>query len=139
MTITGIDLSTVAGKHLMLIEDIIDTGVTMTRLIPELQKAGAASVKVASLLEKRTDRSCGYKADFVGFSVPDHFVVGYNLDYDEAFRDLPHICIINEAGIEHFRHFVPPAPKTPVAAAAGDAFSAVGGAGAAAGVAPSSE
>lgn len=136
MSISGIDLSTVAGKDLMLIEDIIDTGVTMTRLIPELLKSGAKSVKVASLLEKRTDRSCGYKADFVGFSVPDHFVVGYNLDYDEAFRDMPHICIINDAGISHFKHFVPPTPKTPVAGAASEAFPASGGAGA--GAAPSS-
>ena len=58
---------------------------------------------VASLLEKRTPRACGFKADFVGFSVPDAFVVGYNLDYNEAFREMPHICVINAAGIDFFR------------------------------------
>jgi hypoxanthine phosphoribosyltransferase len=75
----------------------------MSKLIPMLKEAGAASVRVASLLEKRTPRSCGYKADFVGFSVPDHFVVGYNLDYNEAFREMPHICVISKEGIEYFR------------------------------------
>jgi hypothetical protein len=50
---------------------------------------------VASLLEKRTHRSCGFKADYVGFSVPDEFAVGYCLDYNEVYRDLPHIAVIN--------------------------------------------
>lgn len=49
-------------------------------------------------------RSCGYKADFCGFSIPDKFVIGYNLDYNEVFRDMGHICIINEAGIERFKN-----------------------------------
>jgi hypothetical protein len=80
-----------------------DTGLTMTKLIPQLLAAGAASVRVAALLEKRTPHSCGFKADFVGFSVPDAFVVGYNLDYNEAFREMPHICVINAAGIDFFR------------------------------------
>lgn len=88
---------------MVFLEDIIDTGLTMSKLIPMITEAGAKSVRVASLLEKRTHRSCGYKADFVGFSVPDHFVIGYCLDYNEAFRELNHICIINKKGIEHFR------------------------------------
>lgn len=75
----------------------------MTKLIPMLTAAGARSVRVASLLEKRTPRSCGFKADFVGFSVPDHFVVGYGLDYNEAFREMTHICVIAPAGIAHFK------------------------------------
>ena len=79
----------------------------MTRLIPLLVEGGAKSVKVASLLEKRTPKNNGFKAHFVGFSIPEHFVVGYNLDYNEAFRDLQHICIINSAGIDHFRDFAP--------------------------------
>ena len=92
-------MKTLAGRDLVLLEDIIDTGLTMSRLIPLLKEAGAASVRVASLLEKRTTRSCGFKADFVGFSVPDAFVVGYNLDYNEAYREMPHIAVINAAGI----------------------------------------
>lgn len=88
---------------MILAEDIIDTGLTMTKLVPLLLQAGAASVRVASLLEKRTPRACGFKGDFVGFSVPDAFVVGYALDYNEAFRDMPHICVINDAGKAFFR------------------------------------
>ena len=88
---------------MILAEDIIDTGLTMTKLVPLLLEAGAASVRVASLLEKRTPRACGFKGDFVGFSIPDAFVVGYALDYNEAFRDMPHICVINEAGKDVFR------------------------------------
>ena len=87
---------------MILAEDIIDTGLTMTKLVPLLLEAGAASVRVASLLEKRTPRACGFKGDFVGFSIPDAFVVGYALDYNEAFREMPHICIISQKGIEHF-------------------------------------
>jgi hypoxanthine phosphoribosyltransferase len=75
----------------------------MTKLIPMLTAAGARSVRVASLLEKRTERACGFKADFVGFSVPDHFVVGYNMDFNEAFRELEHICVIAKPSIEIFR------------------------------------
>ena len=58
----------------------------MAKLIPMLSEYAPASVRVASLLEKRTVRSCGFKAEYVGFSVPDHFVVGYNMDYNEAYR-----------------------------------------------------
>ena len=102
VTISGIKLETLAGRDLILVEDIIDTGLTMTKLIPELQKYAPRSIAVATLLEKRTERSCGFKATYAGFSVPDAFVVGYNLDYNEAFRDMPHICIINKEGIDHF-------------------------------------
>ena len=100
--IIGADLKKLKGQHLMLVEDIVDTGTTMTQLIPVLEKQEPASLKVASLLEKRTSRSCGYKADYVGFSIPDEFVVGYCLDYNEVFRDLNHICIINDTGVSEF-------------------------------------
>lgn len=107
MRISGIDMKTIAGRDVILIEDIIDTGTTMARLIPELQKHDPKSVRVAALLEKRTHKSCGFKADYVGFSVPDAFVVGYNMDYNEAFRDMQHVCIINGKGIEFYkRHSV---------------------------------
>lgn len=103
--ISGIDMKTVRGRDLILVEDIIDTGTTMSKLIPALEAFGPKSVRVAALLEKRTHKSCGFKADFVGFSVPDLFVVGHNLDYNEAFREMPHICVINADGIEHFKSY----------------------------------
>ena len=103
MKISGIDLKTLKGRDLIIVEDIIDTGITMKALIPHLQACEPRSVRVSSLLEKRTTRSNGFKGDYVGFSVPDAFVVGYNMDYNEAYRDMPHLCVVNDAGIEHFR------------------------------------
>ncbi|RHY75871.1 hypothetical protein DYB30_002323, partial [Aphanomyces astaci] len=97
--VSGADLTKFKGKHLLLVEDIIDTGKTMAKLVPYLQESDPASVKVASLLEKRNVESCGFLGDFVGFSIPDKFVIGCCLDYNEIFRDLDHICIINDAGI----------------------------------------
>jgi hypoxanthine phosphoribosyltransferase len=87
----------------VLLEDIIDTGATMQALIPMIKSHGPKSVRVAALLEKRTPKSVGFKADYVGFNVPDSFVIGYGLDYNEAYRDMPHICIINSEGIDFFR------------------------------------
>lgn len=102
--ISGADLAKFKGKDLLLVEDIIDTGKTMAKLIPHLQQFEPASIKVASLLEKRNPESCGFQADYVGFSIPDKFVVGYCLDYNEIFRDLDHICIISETGIAKYAH-----------------------------------
>jgi len=100
--ITGGDITKLEGKHILLVEDIVDTGRTMSLLIPTLKAQGPASVKCASLLEKRTPKSCGYKADFVGFSIPEKFVVGYCLDYNEMYRDFKHIGVLNEIGIERY-------------------------------------
>ena len=80
----GINLSALAGRHLLLVEGTIDTGHTMAKLIPHLQQFNPASVKVAALLQKRTPKSNGFIAEYVGFSIPHHFVVGYCLDYDQV-------------------------------------------------------
>ncbi|XP_004344302.2 hypoxanthine phosphoribosyltransferase [Capsaspora owczarzaki ATCC 30864] len=98
VTITGGDLESIRGKEVLIVEDIIDTGKTMTMLLKELEKYEPAKVRVASLLVKRTHLSNGYVPDYVGFSIPDKFVVGYALDYNEWFRDLDHICIISDVG-----------------------------------------
>lgn len=92
------DLSSLAGKHVLVVEDIIDTGATMKKLLNTLTKFNPASVKVASLLVKRTPLSNGYRPNYIGFEIPNKFVVGYALDYNEHFRDLNHICVINESG-----------------------------------------
>ncbi|KAK9393630.1 hypoxanthine-guanine phosphoribosyltransferase [Crotalus adamanteus] len=98
--IGGDDLSTLTGKNVLIVEDIIDTGKTMQTLLSLLQQYNPKMVKVASLLVKRTPRSVGYRPDFVGFEVPDKFVVGYALDYNEYFRDLNHICVINSPHLQ---------------------------------------
>jgi len=96
--IGGDNLSNLTGKNVLIVEDIVDTGRTMQKLLGLLEKYNPAKVKVASLLVKRTPKSIGYKPDYCGFEIPDHFVVGYALDYNEYFRDLHHICVINENG-----------------------------------------
>ncbi|XP_071462398.1 hypoxanthine-guanine phosphoribosyltransferase isoform X1 [Marmota flaviventris] len=96
--IGGDDLSTLTGKNVLIVEDIIDTGKTMQTLLSLVKQYNPKMVKVASLLVKRTSRSVGYRPDFVGFEIPDKFVVGYALDYNEYFRDLNHVCVISETG-----------------------------------------
>lgn len=96
------DLSILKGKNILIVEDIIDTGRTMQRLLATLNKYEPKSVTVACLLRKRTPLSDGYAPHYVGFEVPDKFVVGYALDYNEYFRDLTHICCISEYGKEKY-------------------------------------
>lgn len=102
--IDGCDVQKLRGKHVLFIEDIIDTGLTMTKIF-EFMKAQIipASINVVSLCEKRTPHSCGFKARYVGFSIPDKFIVGYCMDYNEVYRDLSHIAVIGASGIEIFK------------------------------------
>ncbi|XP_048246068.1 hypoxanthine-guanine phosphoribosyltransferase isoform X3 [Haliotis rufescens] len=100
--IGGDNLANLEGKNVLVVEDIIDTGGTMTQLLALLKEVKPKSVRVASLLVKRTSRSVGYRPDYVGFEVPDKFVVGYALDFNEYFRDLSHICVINDNGISKY-------------------------------------
>ncbi len=86
-----------AGRHVLVVEDILDTGVTLSYLCREyLPQFGAASVKLCALLDKPSrrmpDAVC---ADYAGAVIPDLFVVGYGLDYDEAYRDLPYIGVLS--------------------------------------------
>ncbi|KAF7729469.1 hypoxanthine phosphoribosyltransferase 1 [Apophysomyces ossiformis] len=90
------------GKNLLIVEDIIDTGATMVKLLDKLQDYQPRSIKVTSLLIKKTPRSNGYIPDYVGFAIPDAFVVGYALDYNEYFRDLDHICVISDIGAKKY-------------------------------------
>jgi hypoxanthine phosphoribosyltransferase len=90
------------GKDVLIVEDIIDTGTTLTRFCNQLLELKPRSIRVASLVEKRTPKSNGFVADFAGFSVPDEFLVGYCLDYNEVYRDLDHICTLGESGIKKY-------------------------------------
>ena len=89
------DLDTeIAGRHVLIIEDILDTGVTLDYLTRLLKERNPASIKIATLLDKPERRRSGIKADYIGFQVPDEFVVGYGLDYAEKYRNLPFIGIL---------------------------------------------
>lgn len=84
----------VEGKAVLITEDIIDTGRTIKRLKEELIKRKAGSIKTVCLLDKPSRREVDMKADYVGFEIPDKFVVGYGLDYNEKYRHLPFIGIV---------------------------------------------
>ncbi|XP_068091751.1 phosphoribosyltransferase domain-containing protein 1 [Hyperolius riggenbachi] len=100
--IGGEDLSKLTGKNVLVVDDIIGTGRTMEALLSHLEKYNPKMVKVASLLVKRSGDN-KYRPDYTGFEIPNLFVVGYALDYNEHFRDLHHICLISEKGKEKYK------------------------------------
>lgn len=81
----------IKGKDVIIIEDIIDTGRTLSYLMEYLRSKGPKSLKICSLLDKKERRVCKMDADYVGFDIPDKFVLGYGLDVDEKYRNLPYI------------------------------------------------
>lgn len=84
----------VEGKHLLIVEDIIDSGLTLNYLIDNLKSRNPASVKICTLLNKPERRKVEVKVDYNGFTIADKFVVGYGLDFDEKYRNLPFIGIL---------------------------------------------
>ncbi len=86
------------GKNVILVEDILDTGLTLTYLKKLLLARQPQSFKIAALLDKPSRRKQPIQADYVGFSIPDEFVVGYGLDYAERYRNLPDICVVPREG-----------------------------------------
>ena len=93
------DLDELSNKHVLIVEDIIDTGRTLSTFCKQLIALNPKSLRIAALLEKRAPRTMAIKADFAGFSIPDEFVVGYSLDYNEYYRDLDHIAVMGASGI----------------------------------------
>ena len=89
-------LSDVAGRHVVLVDDILDSGGTLATVVPVLKDAGAASVRTAVLLRKKLAAPPKLEADYVGFEIPDEFVVGYGLDYDSLYRNLPDIVVLKK-------------------------------------------
>ncbi|WP_035724758.1 hypoxanthine phosphoribosyltransferase [Gracilibacillus boraciitolerans] len=89
------DLDTqVEGRDILIIEDIIDSGLTLSYLVDLFKYRKAKSIKLVTLLDKPEGRTANVKADIAGFNVPNEFVVGYGLDYQEKFRNLPYIGIL---------------------------------------------
>ncbi len=86
----------VEGKHVLIVEDIIDTGLTLKYLLSNLRSQNPESLKVCTLLDKPDRRITNVEATYWGFKIPDKFVIGYGLDYDERFRHLPHIAVLKE-------------------------------------------
>lgn len=85
------------GRHILLLDDILDTGNTISRVVDYLKSKGAASVRTCVLLRKIGRQSVPFEPDYAGFSIPDKFVVGYGLDFNDLYRHLPFIAVLPES------------------------------------------
>ena len=86
----------VSGKNILIVEDILDTGKTLYNVKEMLLKRNANSVKIVTMLDKEEGRIIDMKADYVGFKIPNAFVVGYGLDFNEKYRQLPYVGVLKE-------------------------------------------
>ena len=86
----------IKGKDLLIVEDILDSGVTLHNLINLLRQREPASIEICTLFSKPSRRKVEVDAKYIGFVIPDAFIVGYGLDYDEKFRNLPYVGILKE-------------------------------------------
>jgi bifunctional protein TilS/HprT len=98
------------GRHVLLVEDIVDTGMTLGFILAHLKARHPASLAVCTLLDKKVNRLAGVSLDYVGFEVPDEFMVGYGLDYREEYRNLPFVALLREE-----KATPPPSPPKPPA------------------------
>jgi hypoxanthine phosphoribosyltransferase len=83
------------GRNVLIVEDILDTGITMDYLLKQLREENPESLKVCVLVDKPSRRKVGVRADYVGFEIEDHFVIGYGLDYQELGRNLRYIAVLD--------------------------------------------
>ena len=86
--------SDLSGKDVLIVEDILDTGITLSHLMPMLKMRNPNSVRLCTILSKPSRRQAQIEPDYLGFEVPDEFVVGYGLDYDEKYRNLPYVGVL---------------------------------------------
>jgi hypoxanthine phosphoribosyltransferase len=86
--------SSIEGLHVIVVEDILDTGLTLSYLLRVLQQRRPKSLRIAALLDKPSRRIKPVKGDYVGFKIPNEFVVGYGLDYAERYRNLKDVCVL---------------------------------------------
>jgi hypoxanthine phosphoribosyltransferase len=90
-------LPDIRDRHLLLLDDILDTGRTITRLVERLRSKGAATVRTCVLLRKLGRQQVPFEPDYCGFAIPDRFVIGYGLDYNDEYRHLPFIGVLPDA------------------------------------------
>jgi hypoxanthine phosphoribosyltransferase len=86
----------VAGKNVIIVEDIIDSGRTLTHIREMLEKRNPKSLKICALIDKKSRREVPIEGDYIGFTIDDGFVVGYGIDYAELYRNCPEICVLVE-------------------------------------------
>ena len=85
----------ISGKTVIIVEDIVDSGMSMHYLLDTLKTRKPASVRLLTLLDKPDRRRVELQADYIGFTIPDEFVIGYGLDYAEKYRNLPDVCVLS--------------------------------------------
>jgi hypoxanthine phosphoribosyltransferase len=90
----------IEGRDILVVEDIVDTGLTLSYLLANLKSRGATSVKLVALLDKHERREREVEIDYLGFPIPDAFVVGYGLDFAERYRNLPFIAVVKDPEIQ---------------------------------------
>ncbi|CAB3408700.1 unnamed protein product [Caenorhabditis bovis] len=98
------NLDELKDKNVLVVDDIADTGRTLAKLLDTLKSIGVRQTWTALLLSKRVHRAVPVPEDFVAFEIPDKFIVGYGLDYNQKFRDLGHICVMSPAGIQKYKN-----------------------------------
>lgn len=85
----------IEGKHVIIVEDIIDTGLTLSYLLKNLHSRNPASLRICTLLNKPSNRKVDIPVDYVGFEVPNEFLVGYGLDFKQMYRNIPYVFVLN--------------------------------------------
>lgn len=102
--LTTAQLPDLLGRHVLAVDDILDSGGTLRLVVPRLKELGAVSVRSCVLLRKDRPPARATPVDYVGFDIPDEFVVGYGLDYNNYYRNLPHIAILHPHAVERRRN-----------------------------------
>ena len=92
--VKDLDEPLITGRHVIIVEDIVDSGRTLSYLMEMMRDRGPRSLKLCTLLDKPERRVVDVKVDYTGFQIPDEFVVGYGLDYDQRYRNLPYIGVV---------------------------------------------
>lgn len=103
LVLEGLDSLDLAGKEVVIVEDLVDSGKTLSKVAEIIRAKNPASLKISVLIYKRNSINQFIVPDYIGFSVPNEWIIGYHTDYNNYFRDLPHICLLNDAGKEEFR------------------------------------
>ena len=96
VSVLGKQLGDITGRHVVLLDDILDSGETIRKVVPLLKELGAASVRSCVLLRKDRPEARSTHCDYVGFDIPDEFVVGYGLDFDDDYRNLPDVVVLKK-------------------------------------------
>ncbi len=95
----------VRGKNIVIIEDIFDSGSTMMRMLESLRSFEPKELKACTIFHKKNPKNLkhNYFADYVGFAIPDVFIVGYGMDFNDMFREIPHLVVLGDKGISTFK------------------------------------